>query len=181
MTGAVSLTATAAFRADAGYVTVCAPAESLPVIEGRLLEAVKRPLEEALEAQSHGTTRSRSGRASAGHRERRALVRRLLEETELPAVVDADALFGLEPFERTAPTVLTPHEGELGRLLGRESGVGRRPPARGGHGGRRALRLRLPAQGRRRARRRSRPRRCSSPRSARRRSRPPERATSSPA
>ena len=29
MTGAVCLTATAAFRADAGYVTVCAPRESL--------------------------------------------------------------------------------------------------------------------------------------------------------
>jgi NAD(P)H-hydrate epimerase len=47
----------------------------------------------------------------------RRLVRRLLEETELPAVVDADALFGLEPFERSAPTVLTPHSGELARLL----------------------------------------------------------------
>jgi hydroxyethylthiazole kinase-like uncharacterized protein yjeF len=48
-------------------------------------------------------------------------VRRLLEETDLPAVVDADALRDLEPFERAAPTVLTPHEGELGRLLGEKS------------------------------------------------------------
>jgi NAD(P)H-hydrate epimerase len=39
----------------------------------------------------------------------------------VPVVVDADALFELEPFERSAPTVLTPHEGELGRLLGEES------------------------------------------------------------
>jgi NAD(P)H-hydrate epimerase len=53
--------------------------------------------------------------------DRRALVRRLLDETDLPAVVDADGLFGLEPFERAAPTVLTPHSGELGRLLERES------------------------------------------------------------
>ena len=65
MTGAVSLTATAAFRADAGYVTVCAPAESLPVIEGRLLEAVKRPLDEVLRRRSSATTRSRSGPGSA--------------------------------------------------------------------------------------------------------------------
>jgi NAD(P)H-hydrate epimerase len=35
--------------------------------------------------------------------------------------VDADGLFGLEPFERSAPTVLTPPAGELGRLLDRES------------------------------------------------------------
>ncbi|MGB2952542.1 MAG: bifunctional ADP-dependent NAD(P)H-hydrate dehydratase/NAD(P)H-hydrate epimerase, partial [Gaiellaceae bacterium] len=49
-TGAVCLAAEAAFRADAGYVAVCAPRESLPVIETRLLEAVKRPLDEVFEA-----------------------------------------------------------------------------------------------------------------------------------
>ncbi|MGB2954306.1 MAG: ADP/ATP-dependent (S)-NAD(P)H-hydrate dehydratase, partial [Gaiellaceae bacterium] len=48
-------------------------------------------------------------------------VRRLLAETELPAVVDADALHELDPVAREAPTVLTPHSGELGRLLGEES------------------------------------------------------------
>jgi ADP-dependent NAD(P)H-hydrate dehydratase / NAD(P)H-hydrate epimerase len=120
MTGAVSLTATAAFRADAGYVTVCAPAESLPVLEGRLVEAVKRPLEEALKAVAKHDALAIGpglGRSDDAH----GLVRRLLQETELPAVVDADALYGLEPFERSAPTVLTPHEGELGRLLGRDS------------------------------------------------------------
>jgi ADP-dependent NAD(P)H-hydrate dehydratase / NAD(P)H-hydrate epimerase len=36
-------------------------------------------------------------------------------------VVDADALFELEPGDWPGPRVLTPHEGELGRLLGRES------------------------------------------------------------
>ena len=40
------LTALAAFRADAGYVTVAAPESALPVLEARLLEAVKRPLPE---------------------------------------------------------------------------------------------------------------------------------------
>src|SRR5205814_199197 len=50
-----------------------------------------------------------------------ALVRRLLAEVALPAVVDADALFELEPGDWPAARVLTPHEGELARLLGRES------------------------------------------------------------
>jgi hydroxyethylthiazole kinase-like uncharacterized protein yjeF len=119
MTGAVCLTGGAAFRADAGYVTVCAPRESLPVIESRLLEAVKRPLEEAFDAAPrHGALALGPGLGRS--EERQALVRRLLEETDVPAVVDADGLFGLEPFERSAPTVLTPHAGELGRLLGRE-------------------------------------------------------------
>ncbi len=120
MTGAVSLTATAAFRADAGYVTVCAPGESLPVLEGRLVEAVKRPLEEAQDAVAkHDALAIGPGLGRSD--DRHALVRGLLEESDLPAVVDADALYDLEPFERSAPTVLTPHEGELGRLLGRDS------------------------------------------------------------
>jgi len=120
MTGAVCLAATAAFRADAGYVTVCAPRESLPVIETRLLEAVKRPLEEVDDAVPRHSALALGPGLGRGD-DRRALVRRLLEETDLPAVVDADALFELQPFERSAPTVLTPHSGELGRLLGRES------------------------------------------------------------
>jgi NAD(P)H-hydrate epimerase len=45
-------------------------------------------------------------------------VRLLLERLERPVVLDADALWELEPFQRRAPTVLTPHTGELARLLG---------------------------------------------------------------
>jgi NAD(P)H-hydrate epimerase len=120
LTGAACLTAEAAFRADAGYVTVAAPPESLPVLEVRLLEAVKRPLAEVFDAvERSGALALGPGLGRGG--EQKALVRRLLEETDLPAVVDADGLFELEPFERAAPTVLTPHSGELSRLLGVES------------------------------------------------------------
>jgi hydroxyethylthiazole kinase-like uncharacterized protein yjeF len=45
----------------------------------------------------------------------------LLENLTVPVVLDADALFDLEPFERRAPTILTPHTGELARLLGSEA------------------------------------------------------------
>jgi NAD(P)H-hydrate epimerase len=115
MAGAVTLTATAAFRADAGYVTVCSE------VEPHLLEAVKRPLAEALDAvEKHDALAIGPGLGRSA--DKQALVRRLLEETSLPAVVDADGLFGLEPFERQGEVVLTPHEGELGRLLGREPG-----------------------------------------------------------
>jgi hydroxyethylthiazole kinase-like uncharacterized protein yjeF len=118
MTGAVCLTAEAAFRADAGYVVVASPPESLPVIETRLLEAVKRPLDQVWEAVE------RAGAIAIGPglgRTSGELVRRLLTETDLPAVVDADALFELEPVDRAAPTVLTPHSGELARLLGEDA------------------------------------------------------------
>ena len=118
MTGAATLAARAAFRADAGYVAIAAPAESLGVLETLVVEAVKRPLDDVFDA----ATRAKALAVGPGlGRDRRELVRRLLAETDLPAVVDADALFELEPFERDAPTVLTPHSGELARLLGEES------------------------------------------------------------
>jgi hydroxyethylthiazole kinase-like uncharacterized protein yjeF len=120
MTGAAALTARAAFRADAGYVAIAAPSASLPVLETLVLEAVKRPLEEVDEAA--GRARALAlGPGLGRDDERRVLVRRLLLETDVPAVVDADGLDRLEPFERDAETVLTPHSGELGRLLGEEA------------------------------------------------------------
>ena len=120
MAGAVCLAAEAAFRADAGYVTVATPKDALPVVEARLLEAVKRPLEEVDDAAERATALAIGpGLGRAGDRQK--LVARLLREVELPAVVDADALFGLEPGGWPAPRVLTPHAGELARLLGEES------------------------------------------------------------
>ena len=132
LTGAPSLAAEAAFRADAGYVAVAAPESTLPVFEQRLLEAVKLPCPEddgkisprAIEpivefaAKSGAVALGPGLGRGTGPKE---VVARLLSELEVPVVVDADALFELEPFERSAPTVLTPHEGELGRLLGEES------------------------------------------------------------
>jgi NAD(P)H-hydrate epimerase len=132
LTGAPSLTALAAMRADAGYVTVAAPESTMAVFEQRLLEAVKRPLPDdgglvtggaadvVLELAQKASAVALGPGLGRGAGPR-ALVRRLLAELELPVVVDADALFELEPADWPAPRVLTPHEGELGRLLGRES------------------------------------------------------------
>ena len=90
------------------------------MIELRLLEAVKRPLGEIDEVLPRMRALALGPGLGRGAEER-ALVWRLLEETSLPVVVDADGLHELEPFDRDAPTVLTPHEGELARLLGEES------------------------------------------------------------
>jgi NAD(P)H-hydrate repair Nnr-like enzyme with NAD(P)H-hydrate epimerase domain len=111
-TGAVCLAAEAAFRADAGYVAVATPAASLPVVETRLLEAVKAPLERVDELAQRASALAIGPGLGRGEKER-ALVRRLLAELDLPAVVDADALFELEPAAWPAPRVLTPHAGEL--------------------------------------------------------------------
>jgi len=121
-TSAAVLSATAAMRADAGYVTLAVPAEALPVAEALALEPVKRGFEWANAADSLGSDVARSSALAVGpglgrSAEARALVRTLLLTSSLPVVVDADGLFGLEPAPRDAPTVLTPHAGELARLL----------------------------------------------------------------
>lgn len=126
MTGAASLCAMAALRADAGYVTLAVPEEALPAAEALALEPVKIGWSDAdaMETILHAAERATAlaiGPGLGRSDERRTLVRALLEQLRLPAVVDADALFGLEPLERDAPTVLTPHAGELARLLGTDS------------------------------------------------------------
>ncbi len=126
MSGAVCLVAEAAFRADAGYVTVAVPHDVLPVVEARLLEPVKIGFsaDDMVETILRAAERADAialgpglGRETHVH----PAVRELLEQLDIPVVVDADALFGLQPVERAAPTVLTPHAGELGRLLGESS------------------------------------------------------------
>jgi hydroxyethylthiazole kinase-like uncharacterized protein yjeF len=122
MTGAACLSALAALRADAGYVTLAVPEESLPVIETLALEPVKVGWREehAIDDVVTATERARAlaiGPGLGRTEQRQQLVRELLERVDLPAVVDADGLFGLEPVARAAPMVLTPHAGELARLL----------------------------------------------------------------
>jgi len=56
------------------------------------------------------------------------LVDAIVRGVEAPLVLDADALFALSGRletlrERPGPTALTPHAGELGRLIGRDSAV----------------------------------------------------------
>ncbi len=101
-TSAAVLAATAALRADAGYVTLAVPAEALPVAEALALEPVKRGFEWADAAETLEPDVARSSALALGpglgrSDDARALVRALLEGSTLPAVVDADGLFGLEP------------------------------------------------------------------------------------
>ena len=133
LSGAVCLAGEAAMRADAGYVTLVVPRSVLPPVELRLLEAVKRPAPEskdgclttaALPLVAELEPRAQAlalGPGIGRSQETQAFVRQLLEQTTLPAVVDADALFGLEPGKWASPVVLTPHAGELARLLGKDS------------------------------------------------------------
>ena len=143
LTGAPMLAALAAFRADAGYVAVAAPESTLPVLETTLLEVVKRPLPE----DSAGRLLPRSADAILEAAEKAdavaigpglgrsdgtvELVRILLERLELPGRARRGRALGARAVRaRSAPTVLTPHTGELARLLGMRRARGRRAPAR---------------------------------------------------
>ncbi|HKH16240.1 MAG TPA: NAD(P)H-hydrate epimerase, partial [Solirubrobacteraceae bacterium] len=139
LTGAPSMSALAAIRAGAGYVTVAAPASLELAFAVRLLEAMFAPLPEdggklapdALEPALAAMRRAGAvvlgpglGR-TPGTRE---LARALAQRIEQPLVIDADGLNALagrleELRGRDAPTLLTPHAGELGRLLELDSGA----------------------------------------------------------
>lgn len=125
-TGAPVLTAMASLRADAGYATLAVPRECLAVVEALALEPVKRGFDWPDAAEQIMVEAERADAVAIGpglgrSAEARALVAALLAGLRLPVVVDADALFGLQPTARLQPTILTPHVGELARLLERES------------------------------------------------------------
>ena len=136
MTGAARLAARAARRAGAGLVTVACPASAFAVYAagdpGTLVEPLDRP--EAF-ADSLADPRRNAvllGPGAGATAQTRAQVLSALD-TGRAVVLDADALtvFADRPeelFERlTERCVLTPHEGEFGRLFG--------PSARAGGGG----------------------------------------------
>jgi NAD(P)H-hydrate epimerase len=126
-TSAAVLSARAALRADAGYVTLAVPAASLGVAETLALEPVKRGFEwgDALGTLAGDVERATAialGPGLGRSDDARMLVRALLDRSRLPTVVDADGLYGLEPSEHDGALVLTPHAGEAARLLDTDSG-----------------------------------------------------------
>jgi ADP-dependent NAD(P)H-hydrate dehydratase / NAD(P)H-hydrate epimerase len=137
LTGAPCLSAEAAQRAGAGYVTACVPAALESIFELRLLEAMTRGLpdeEGAHTAEGVDTVLDLSARGGAlivgpgiGRRDAAfAFARGLVTRAEVAIVLDADGLNAHAGqlgalAARRAPTVLTPHEGELARLLQTDS------------------------------------------------------------
>lgn len=139
LTGAAALTGNACMRAGAGLVTIATALSAQPAIAAQAMpevmtealaetpdgalsyEAVERAKELAARADviaiGPGLTRDDEGT--------RRLVRELVEERHAPIVVDADGLNSLAPWpdglrgSSACPIILTPHPGEMLRLLGR--------------------------------------------------------------
>ena len=134
-TGAAALAALAAFRVGTGLVTIATPQSVNARLESKTLEAMTLPMPETSEhtfslaalplletfAQTHQAVGLGPGLTT--HPETMEMVQALIPEIQRPCVIDADAINALA--EKPAilrnchsTPVLTPHPGEMARLVG---------------------------------------------------------------
>ena len=137
LTGAVCLSAMAAVRSGAGYATVVVPAELEQIFEIKLTEVMsvgcpsreglfRGAAEEQILAACDGSDAVVFGPGIGREPSLERVVRNLLPRFSAPLVVDADAFQALDGrlavlSDRRQATVLTPHAGELARLLETDS------------------------------------------------------------
>jgi NAD(P)H-hydrate epimerase len=135
LTGAVCLSALGAIRSGAGYATVAVPADLESIFEVKLTEVMslgcasrEGHLRPAASEQILGATERAAcvvlGSGMGREQGTQRLARELTQRIEAPLVLDADGLNAhagrIESLaERDGPLVLTPHEGEMARLLDR--------------------------------------------------------------
>ncbi len=135
MTGAAAMAAGSALRAGAGLVYVGCPSSLNDILEVKLTEPITIPLPETEARSLHSRglepvleLAERMDAVALGpgvsrHPETAQLMRQLVTKLTKPMVVDADGLNALseEPSVLEgghAPVILTPHPGEMSRLLG---------------------------------------------------------------
>ncbi len=140
-TGAAILTGSAAMRSGAGLVTIATPASAQPAIATSVMPEV---MTTALAETDRGAVSDEAvdyalklaaktnviavgpGLSSEDERTRR-FVLQLVKQRTTPMVIDADGLNCLSPWQddlrgsNSLPLVLTPHAGEMKRLLGTTS------------------------------------------------------------
>lgn len=138
MSGAAALAGGAALRAGAGLVTIAAPASVALQVDQTVLEATTLPLPETARGSiGAGAVDAILQRAAAldvvalgpgltTDSETVQVVRKLVSELDDPLVLDADGINAVasegEGLLRPGrPTILTPHAGELARVLGTSS------------------------------------------------------------
>jgi len=137
LTGAVTMASEAAIRAGAGYAAAAVPASLEPILEAKLTEVMTLGVAEHEAGLAPGAAEAITERAAsadcvvlgpgAGRSEQtRELIRGLATSLQQPLLIDADGLNALGTDLSLLrgpdrPVVLTPHAGELGRLLGCDS------------------------------------------------------------
>jgi NAD(P)H-hydrate epimerase len=133
-TGAAAMAGMAALRAGAGLVTVASAGDAISVIASHAAELMTEPLAEtpdgsismrafdsgALPGIAKNKTVLAIGPGLTTNSETAAVVRRACDEFAQPMVVDADGLNALAGPDWSVDgrlRVLTPHPGEMGRLV----------------------------------------------------------------
>lgn len=132
--GAVALAARAALRSGAGLVSALVPRGIAATVAALVPEAMVHAAEEtaggslasaAWDRWSAGAMRFTSvlmGPGMTPGPDSKSLVRAMLRQSSAPVVLDADALNAFageaESLRARAPVVVTPHPGEMGRLIG---------------------------------------------------------------
>jgi ADP-dependent NAD(P)H-hydrate dehydratase / NAD(P)H-hydrate epimerase len=139
--GAAALAGIAALRAGAGLVTIATPESCVPVVASFYPELMVEPLPESdahtismrsidygrFDALLSGKTVLAIGPGITTYPETQEFVHAVLRDCSLPVILDAD---GLNAFTRRlqhlrsrrwANLALTPHPGELARMLGRNT------------------------------------------------------------
>ena len=136
--GAAAMTSISCLRAGAGLVTLATPQSVQPIVAEKLTEIMTFPLPEtydktiSLSAMDEIMNLIRDkdviaiGPGLTVHKDTAAVVRKVLKEVDVPVVIDADGINALIDHldilkERRAATVLTPHPGEMGRLIGKST------------------------------------------------------------
>ncbi|WP_054692273.1 bifunctional ADP-dependent NAD(P)H-hydrate dehydratase/NAD(P)H-hydrate epimerase [Syntrophomonas palmitatica] len=136
LSGAVIMSSMAALRCGSGLVTAAIPESILPIVENAMVEVMTTPLSEtgqmsiALEALPAienllGTASVCAiGPGMSRYTEAGAIVRSVLQKAGIPVIIDADGLNALAKDtsilkNRQIPIVLTPHPGEMARLIGK--------------------------------------------------------------
>jgi len=135
-TGAAAMTTEAALRIGAGLVTLGIPESLNQIMEIKLTEAMTKPLPETeQQTLSHQAKEEIKGFIESAdvvalgpglsrNPETVSLVQDLCKEIRIPKVIDADGLNALADnkaiLEKLGQnTILTPHPGEMARLVGR--------------------------------------------------------------
>ena len=134
-TGAAVLAARAALRSGVGLCTIATPASQQPIVAAQVPEYMTEALPEtaagslALAARervlelAHRMDAVALGPGLSLHPESQELARALVAEVERPLIADADALSALAGHldllrRALGPRALTPHPGEMARMLG---------------------------------------------------------------
>ncbi len=134
-TGAAAMAGIAALRAGAGLSTVASAASAISAIASYAPEIMTEPLDETESGAiaAHGPEDPAFaaivekknviaiGPGMGQHAETVQFIRRVVQESHTPMVVDADALNALagQRLRFNAPRVFTPHPGEMSRLTGK--------------------------------------------------------------